>query len=156
MLSPKIETKRLILRRYKETDIGAIYDIITDKRLSTYIKYPNLTKEQELECIKEWIQKADDSEYEKWVIERKEDGIIVGNIDVNTVVKKHNYCNVGYTIRYDYWGNGYAAEALEAVSNHLLEETGYHLVECSCNELNKQSILFTKKKRRYNSIIKFF
>ena len=52
---------------------------------------------------------------------------------------KHNYCNVGYTIRYDYWGNGYAAEALEAVSNHLLEESGYYLVECVCNELNKQS-----------------
>lgn len=139
MLSPKIETERLILRRYKETDIDAIYDIITDKRLSTYIKYPELTKEQELECIKEWIEEADDSKYERWVIERKEDGAIVGNIDVNTVVKKHNYCNVGYTIRYDYWGNGYAAEALEEVSNHLLEESGYYLVECSCNELNKQS-----------------
>lgn len=139
MLSPKIETKRLILRRYKETDIDAIYDIITDKRLSTYIKYPELTKEQELECIKEWIKEAGDSKYERWVIERKKDDAIVGNIDVNTVVKKHNYCNVGYTIRYDYWGNGYAAEALEAVSNHLLEESGYYLVECSCNELNKQS-----------------
>ena len=98
-----------------------------------------MTKEQELECIKEWIEEADDSKYERWVIERKEDGAIVGNIDVNTVVKKHNYCNVGYTIRFDYWGNGYAAEALEAVSNHLLEESGYYLVECSCNELNKQS-----------------
>ena len=139
MLSPKIETERLILRRYKETDIDAIYDIITDKRLSTYIKFPELTKEQELECIKEWIKEADDSKYERWVIERKKDDAIVGNIDVNTVVKKHNYCNVGYTIRYDYWGNGYAAEALEAVSNHLLEESGYYLVECSCNELNKQS-----------------
>ena len=139
MLSPKIETERLILRRYKETDIDAIYDIITDKRLSTYIKYPELTKEQELECIKEWIKEADDSKYERWVIERKKDDAIVGNIDVNTVVKKHNHCNVGYTIRYDYWGNGYAAEALEEVSNHLLEESGYYLVECSCNELNKQS-----------------
>lgn len=139
MLSPKIETERLILRRYKETDIDAIYDIITDKRLSTYIKFPELTKEQELECIKEWIKEADDSKYERWVIERKKDDAIVGNIDVNTVVKKHNYCNVGYTIRYDYWGNGYAAEALETVSNHLLEESGYYLVECSCNELNKQS-----------------
>ena len=145
MLSPKIETERSILRRYKETDIDAIYDIITDKRLSTYIKYPELTKEQELECIKEWIEEADDSKYERWVIERKEDGAIVGNIDVNTVVKKHNYCNVGYTIRYDYWGNGYAAEALEEVSNHLLEESGYYLVECSCNELNKQSFRVMEK-----------
>ena len=44
MLSPRIETERLILRRYKESDIDAMFEIITDERLSKYIKFPNLTK----------------------------------------------------------------------------------------------------------------
>ena len=139
VLSHKLESERLILRRYKESDIDAIYEILTDERLSKYIKFPKLSKQEELECIRQWISEADKSKYEKWVIELKKDGTVVGNIDVNTVVKKHNYCNVGYTIRYNYWGNGYASEALEAVSNHLLENSGYYLVECSCNELNTQS-----------------
>ena len=52
MLSPRIETDRLILRWYKESNIDAIYEIITDERLAKYIKYPNLTKDGELECIK--------------------------------------------------------------------------------------------------------
>ena len=91
MLSPKIETERLILRRYRESDIDAIYDIITDKRLSTYIKFPDLTKDEELECIRAWIKEASESKYEKWVIERKNDNVILGNISVNTVVTKHNY-----------------------------------------------------------------
>ena len=111
MLSPRIETDRLILRRYKESDIDAIYEIITDERLAKYIKYPNLTKDEELECIKKWISEADENKYEKWVMELKSTGEVVGNIDVNTIVKKHNYCNVGYTVRYKFWGNGYAAEA---------------------------------------------
>jgi len=34
--------------------------------------------------------------------------------------------------------NGYASEALEVVANYLLN-SGYYLVECSCNKLNKQS-----------------
>ncbi len=92
MLSPEIETERLILRRYKETDIDAMYDIITDSRLSKYIRFPKLSREEELECIRQWIKDADESQYEKWVIERKSDKTVVGNIDVNTVVKKHNYC----------------------------------------------------------------
>ena len=139
MLSPKLETERLVLRRYDESDIDAIYEMITDERVAKYIKFPEITKDQELEKIKTWIKEADESKYEKWVIERKADGVVVGNIDVNTVVKKHNYCNVGYIIRYAYWGNGYAAEALKVVSDYLLNNRGYYLVECSCNELNTQS-----------------
>lgn len=144
MLSQRIETDRLILRRYKESDIDAVYEIITDEKLSKYIKYPDLTKDEELECISKWISEADYSVYEKWVIEEKT-GIVVGNIFVNTVSKKHNYCNVGYAIRYNCWGNGYAAEALKAVTDHLLNNRGYYLVECSCNELNMQSVRVMEK-----------
>lgn len=64
MLSPKLETERLILRRYEETDIDMQYEVLTDNRLAEYIKFPNLTKEEELECIKDWIKNADDSKYE--------------------------------------------------------------------------------------------
>ena len=139
MLSPKIETERLFLRRYKETDIDVQYEIITDERLSKYFKFPSLTKEEELECIKNWIANADIDKHEKWVIELKENKRAIGNISVNEINKKNNYCNVGYVIIYDYWGKGYAAEALKAVSDYLLNDRRYYLVECSCNELNKQS-----------------
>ena len=144
MLSPKLETERLLLRRYEESDIDMEYEIITDNRLSKYIKFPNLTKEEELECIKDWIKNADDSKYEKWVISLKDGNIPIGSISVNGIDKKNNYCNVGYVILYDYWGNGYASEALKVVSDYLLD-SDYYLVECSCNELNKQSARVMEK-----------
>ena len=88
MLSPEIETERLLLRRYRESDVDAIYEIITDERLSKYIKFPKKTKAEELDCIKQWIKEADNSNYEKWVIERKSDGVVVGNIDVSNASKE--------------------------------------------------------------------
>lgn len=139
MLSPNIETNRLLMRRFKESDIEMQYDILHDERLATYISFPDLSKEAELECIKKWISNADTDKYERWVIELKDKNIPIGNISVNGIDKKNNYCNVGYVIIYDYWGNGYASEALEAVSDYLLSERSYYLIECSCNELNKQS-----------------
>ncbi len=138
MQSPKLETKRLILRRYNESDIDAFYEILHDDRLHKYIPFPDLTKDEELEYINKCMVEANDSKYEKWAIVLKENNETIGNISVNTVNKKHNYCNVGYVVRYDYWGNGYADEALKAVSDYLLD-SGYYLVECSCNELNTQS-----------------
>ena len=138
MLSPRLETERLVLRRYEEADIDMQYEIITDDRLSKYIKFPDLTKEEELEYIKDCIKNADDSKYEKWVITLKDNNIPIGNISVNEINNKNNYCTVGYVIKYEYWGKGYASEALKIVSDYLLD-SGYYLVECSCNELNKQS-----------------
>ncbi|MCI8345714.1 MAG: GNAT family N-acetyltransferase [Clostridia bacterium] len=138
ILSPKIETNRLILRRYNESDIDAFYEILHDNRLHKYIQFPNLTKDEELEYIRNCMNQVEESKYERWAIVLKENNITIGNISVNTLNKKHNYCNVGYVVRYNYWGNGYAGEALKAVSDYLLD-TGYYLVECSCNELNAQS-----------------
>ena len=138
MLSPRLETERLILRRYNESDINAFYEILHDDRLHKYIPFPDLTFEEELEYIRNCMKDVETDRCERWSIVLKETNETLGNISVNTVVKKHNYCDVGYVIRYDYWGNGYASEALKAVSDYLLD-SGYHLVECTCNEFNTQS-----------------
>ncbi len=98
MLSPKIETERLILRRYNESDIDAFYEILHDDRLHTYIPFPNLTKDEELEYIRNCMSEVEESKYERWSIVLKENNITIGNISVNTVNKKHNYCNVGYVL----------------------------------------------------------
>ena len=130
-----------------DLNINQLLEDNTDEivaELAEYIKFPNLTKEEELECIKDWIKNADDSKYEKWVITLKSDNTPIGNISVNRIEKRHNYCNVGYVILYAYWGKGYASEALKVVSDYLLE-SGYYLVECSCNELNKQSYRVMEK-----------
>ena len=85
MLSPRIETKRLILRRYKESDIDAIYEMITDDRLSKYIKYPKLTKEIVNELIEDILVHEDgvidvifkyQDEYENMVCYLESDGVI--------------------------------------------------------------------------------
>ena len=137
MLSRTLETERLILRRYEEKDIDTLLKIMTDERLGEYKLVSNL--------IKTWIKESKTSLEEKWVIEDKNIHEVVGNIVVNNVIKKSNYCNVGYTILYDYWGNGYATEALKAVSYYLLNYRDYYLVECSCNENNKRSIRVLEK-----------
>ena len=138
MLSPELETERLLLRRYKESDIDMLYKILSDDRLTKYTNFPKYTRLEELQLIKKWINNADNSKYEKWVIVLKDEDNPIGTISVNGMDEYNNYCNIGYVILYDYWGNGYTAEALEKVSDYLLD-SGYRLIECSCNELNVQS-----------------
>lgn len=136
MLCPTIETDRLIIRRYKKSDIDMQYQFLQDERLHKYISPPKLSRDEEFEVIKKWISEADTTRYERWVIALKNTDEPIGNISVNGIDKKNNYCNVGYVILFDYQGMGYATEALTAVSDYLLKERNYYLVECSCNELN--------------------
>lgn len=139
MLSPVLETKRLILRRWQESDIDVLYEMVIDKRLSQFLKIPNITREDELKRLRKWIAEVDGSLNERWVITEKVTGNIVGKIDVESVNKKNNYCNIGYMLKFDFWGHGFMTEAVVAVSNYLLTERGYYLVEGYCNELNKAS-----------------
>lgn len=139
MLSPTITTERLILRRFKESDIDMQYEIITDKRLATYLKFSDISKEEELQCIKNWIKNADTDECEKWVITLKENNKPIGNISVGEINKDNNYCSIGYIVLFDYWKQGYTTEATIAISNYLLNERKYYLVEAYCNENNKAS-----------------
>ena len=37
MLSPRLGTERLVLRRYKESDIDMQYEVLIDNRLAKYI-----------------------------------------------------------------------------------------------------------------------
>lgn len=103
MLSPKLETKRLILRRLEESDLDAMYEIISDNRLADYIQFPRLSKDEELAYIRFLIKEANVSSEEKWIIELKENHEPIGNISVNDVNKGNNFCTVGYVVRYEYW-----------------------------------------------------
>ena len=143
MLSPTIETERLIMRRYQATDIDAFYDIITDKRLHKFIKFPSLSYSEESDYINKCIDNAYCDVLEKWTIVLKDTNEVIGNIAVNKIHERDNYCEVGYVLRYNYWGRGYTSEALKAISNYLL--TKYYLVECLCDEDNIQSYRVMEK-----------
>lgn len=73
-----------------------------------FISPPELTKEEELEVIKKWIAHSDMDPHERWVIELKNHHQPIGNISVNGIDKKNNYCNAGYVILFDFQGFGYA------------------------------------------------
>ncbi len=56
--------------------------------MHTYIPFPNLTKDEELEYIRNCMSEVEESKYERWSIVLKENNITIGNISVNTVNKK--------------------------------------------------------------------
>lgn len=52
---------------------------------------------------------------------RKEDGLLIGSGSIGSDSNRRDFWGFGYNLRYDCWGNGYAAEANKAMMNFANE-----------------------------------
>lgn len=93
-----------------------------------------LTKEWYMEKLAERIRLAEEDKCYLFNIFRLEDGVSVGNCDITTHMRDcFQYARVGYTIHNQYWGLGYATEALKALINIGFEDLGFHRLEAHIN-----------------------
>jgi len=115
----KLETKRLILRGLKKTDLGSLVENINNKKVSKWllvVPYP-YTKKDAInwmnDCAKKWKRK--DQVGYPFGIELKEEKNIIGGINLMKVNKVQGKSEVGYWLGEKYWREGYGTEALNAI-----------------------------------------
>ncbi len=123
----KIETERLILRRFVIEDADDMFNgWCNDPEVSKYLTWPpHGSVEVTKSLLNAWIPEYDKGDYFNWVMELKETGKIIGNISVVRVREDIGEALIGYCMTREYWGNGYMTEALKAFINELVSD-GYH------------------------------
>lgn len=126
----RLETERLILRRFTEEDAEAAFrgwtgDDACAARCSWRVHpTPGYTRD----ILAHWIDEYEDDAY-NWAVELKETHELIGTISTVSITRKHRNCEIGYCYGSRYWGKGYATEALRRAIDFLLSECGFHLVE---------------------------
>lgn len=126
----RLETERLILRRFKLNDVENVYNgWVRDKQTTKYLSW-NIHKniEETEEIIRNWINEYENGYYH-WVVELKQTGDLIGSISSVNINYKNNNLEIGYCYSSKYWGNGYATEALRRVIEFLLLECDVYLIE---------------------------
>lgn len=81
-----------------------------------------------------------------WGVFRKDDGLLIGEValmDVSRGVFQNAY--LGYRIFNQYWGEGYATEACEAVLLLAFKKLKLHRVEAGIAPENKRSLRVAKR-----------
>ncbi|MBW4080622.1 GNAT family N-acetyltransferase [Paenibacillus sp. S150] len=99
------------------------------------------TEEQQLQrIIKGRADRAEDLKYE-FVICRKEDDRIIGNIGL-TFVKRGplQSCMIGYSLDRDYNGKGYMTEAVKQAVRYAFEVLKFHRITGEASPRNPGSI----------------
>ncbi len=109
---PRIETSRLRLREFVESDIETMVKIAGDPEVSRFITLDGLPKDREhawrtmTNLMGHWALRG----YGMWAIEEKASGLFAGYVGPyfpETWPDKE----IGWTIAKDFWGRGFATEA---------------------------------------------
>ena len=132
------ETARLKLRRVGEDDIGAIFEgWANDPEVTKYLTWHSHKSIEDTRMVMDyWLSEYNKESCFRWGIELKENGTLIGMIDV--VGYEGGVPVIGYCSARKYWNRGYMTEALRAVANELFEN-GFSEIKAEAVEENGAS-----------------
>lgn len=137
----RIETERLILRRFTLDDADAMYrNWASDPEVTKFLMWPTHSSvEVTKEVLTEWVVSYEKDDRYEWCITKKEDGEPIGSIGVVKVSDRIKMAEIGYCISRDCWHQGITSEAMKAVMTYLLEEVGMERIESRHDPKNPHS-----------------
>ena len=127
--TPTIETERLLLRKFNDSDIPEIYQIFSDEITNTFLPWDVF---QSLEDAKKYLEESVYSRYQREIAYRyaivlKEENRMIGYVSLGNVNEEEATGEIGYGVNRDYWGKGIASEATKAVLEKLRENGFYSI-----------------------------
>ena len=109
-----LETARLVLREFVAQDLGELSQILSDPVTMHF--YPNpLNRDQVSEWIARNRRRYEQDGHGLWAMQSKSTGELIGDCGLTCqMVGDAEQIEIGYHVRRDLWGQGYASEAARA------------------------------------------
>ncbi len=138
----KLQTNRLILRPWQESDAEALYKYARNPNIGPIAGWqPHVSVENSREIIKSVL-----SAPETYAVVLKETGEAVGSVgimtarsEVNSARMEDDECEIGYWIGEPYWGQGLIPEAVDELLRHAFEDLRQTAVWCGYFDGNEKS-----------------
>jgi ribosomal-protein-alanine N-acetyltransferase len=143
---PEITTKRLLLRRMTEQDMGEIFFLRSNEDVMKHVDRPKATSIQDAEDFLGLINKSlEFNDGITWGITLKEiPGKLIGYIGYWRMKKEHYRAEMGYMLNPAFWKKGIMKEAILAVLDFGFDSMHLHSVEANINADNAASAAVLK------------
>ena len=112
-----LETERLILRNLAPEDYRAAFLWCGDPDVARYMVYPVYTRAEDVKAWIESLDPDDPDEYETGIV-LKATGELIGSGGIY-YNPDSSLWTIGYNLRKDQWGNGYAVEMIRGLLRHV-------------------------------------
>jgi ribosomal-protein-alanine N-acetyltransferase len=136
------QTERLVIRKFRLSDLPSLIDMFTDEEVMRYIGPRRRMTEGE---TREWLSdKLHRQEHEltRYAVALKGTDELIG---VAGLQDDNGIKDFGYYFRRSYWGKGYAQEACSAIIKHLETSLQIKDYQIFIADENTNSIRMIKK-----------
>src|SRR5215213_7678019 len=123
LATPVLETARLRLQLMQPGDVDALLCIFADPKVMAAFQSPVFDRTD----MKQWVQRNLDHQnaygYGLFSVILKADSVLIGDCGLEVIdVDGSQLAELGYDFRSDYWNQGYASEAAQAVRDYAFEQ----------------------------------
>jgi [ribosomal protein S5]-alanine N-acetyltransferase len=136
-----LETERLLLREFRESDEADLHAAGSDLEVARYVHWGPNRPEDTREVLSGWLKKQ-----QQWPrdavelgIELKEESRLIGTIRLSITDRNNRTADFGYALNRGYWNRGYATEATRAVIDAAFTRLAMHRVFATCDVRNAAS-----------------
>ena len=138
-----IETERLILRPFRQSDLQNFYEYASVEGVGEMAGWKHHETVEESQNILDMFITEDKT----FAIVMKETGKVIGSLGIEkysmeeALTEFHNYRGreIGYVLSKDHWGKGLMPEAVNAVVDYLFDDLDLDFLLCGYFDFNAQS-----------------
>ena len=146
LLTPTLQTDRLRLRPFAETDADALFALHSDARVLRYWDAPPWSEPARAErFLAACRQMADDGTGARVAIDRLSDGAFIGWCGLTRWNPDYRSAALGYCYGEAAWGHGYATEAAGALLQWAFDTLDLNRVQAETDTRNLASARVLEK-----------
>jgi RimJ/RimL family protein N-acetyltransferase len=142
-----IETERLILRRFRDSDLASFMAYRNDPEIARYQSWESITRRDAVKFIAEQSRRRPGvaGKWFQFAVELKKDGMLAGDCALLQLKWAPRTAEIGYTFARAYHGNGLATEAARAVVDYAFDSLSLNRVIATCDCRNQRSIALMER-----------
>ena len=138
---PTIDANRISLRWISSQDVDALYSIFGNPEVMRYWSTPPLPdRDAAVDLMNEIQEGFRQQTLLKWGIARRADDALIGTTTLYNLDFSNRRAEMGYALGREHWGQGYMAEALQALLAYCFEVLDLRRIEADVDPRNTASI----------------
>lgn len=116
---PRLETDRLKLRAIFPQDELGVFTLFSDPDVVKFYEFEVFREPRQAQTlIQQFTQWFQQDQAVRWGIFEGATDQLIGSCCFDTLNRNYQSANLGYCLRREYWGQGFACEAVTAILDH--------------------------------------